>query len=104
MVWEGVLEGTDVSRPGAFEWIGDHAPPADRKLVADVSSSAGRGCRAPLSAAEGAHGGNLKPVQASRVESGDRGRSIDARAGGCVEQCSESGGQRRRFVAPERRV
>ena len=68
MVWKGVLRGTGVSRPGAFERTGKHALPTDggwadaifagHKLVAEVSSSAGRGCRAPSSAAEGEHGRN----------------------------------------------
>ena len=96
MVWKGVLRGTGVSRPGAFERIGEHASPADagsadavlagHKLVADVSSLAGRGCRAPSSAARGAHGESLMPHQASRVESGDRGGSMEAQAGGCASR------------------
>ena len=71
MVWKGVRRGTGVSRPGAFKGIGEHAPPADGgsadatsagcNLVADVSSSAGRDCRAPSRAAGGAHGGNSTP-------------------------------------------
>ena len=41
---------------------------------------AGRGGRAPLSAAGGAHGRNSTPDQASRVKSGDHGGSMDVRA------------------------
>ena len=26
---KGVLGGTGVSRPEAFEWVGEHAPPTD---------------------------------------------------------------------------
>ena len=29
VVWQGVLKGTDVLRPGTFERIGEHAPPAN---------------------------------------------------------------------------
>ena len=59
---------------------------AGRKLVAhvfssDVSSSAGRGGRAPSSAAGGAHRGNTTPDQANRVDSGVCGGSMEARAG-----------------------
>ena len=114
VVWKGVFRGTGVSRPEAFEQIGEHALLADgrwanavfagRKMVADVFSSAGRGYRAPSSAAGKAHGGNSTPDQASRVDSGDRGGNMEARAGGCVEQCTGPGDQRRRFVVSEGRV
>ena len=77
---------------------------AGRKLVADVSSSASRYCRAPSSAAGGAHGGNSSPDQASCAESDDRGGSMEAGADHCVEQCKGPGGQRRRFVTPEGRL
>ena len=69
-VWKRVLRETGVSRPGAFERTSKHAPPTDdgganavfagRKLVADISSSAGKGCRAPSSAADGVRGGNQR--------------------------------------------
>ena len=72
--------------------------------MADVSSSAGRGYRTPSSAAGGALGVNSTPDQASRTESGDRGGSMTAQAGGCVEQCTGPGGQHSRCVAPKGRV
>ena len=70
-------------------------------MVADVSSSPGRGCRVPSSVGGGAHWGHLTPDQAKSVESCDREGSMEERAGGCVEQRTEPGGQRRRFIAPE---
>ena len=54
--------------------------------------------------ARGAHRGNSTPDQASHVELGDRGASMEAHAGGCVEQCAGPGGQARRFVVPQERV
>ena len=59
---KGVLKGTGVSRPGTIKRIGEQSPPAvfaGRKLVADASSSADRGCLAPSSAA----GGVLEGIQ-----------------------------------------
>ena len=46
--------------------------------------------------------GEFSADQVSRVESGDRGGSMEARAGGCVKHCSEPGSQCRRFVTPEK--
>ena len=28
-MWLGLIEGLDISRPGAFERIGEYGPPAD---------------------------------------------------------------------------
>ena len=48
--------------------------------------------------------GNLTPDQTSRIKSADRGGSMEARAGDCVEQYTGCGGQPRRFGVSEGRV